>query len=624
MAGIALLLNTREIEQMNGIRAWMMAVITFALVGAARSASPLKKLKPEHPRLMLTDTRLTELKQQAQTDETLQRFVREVITQADGHLDDSAFKYKEKGSLLGMSRACVDRIYTLGVAWRWTGDVKYAAKIKENLLTVCAFPAWNPDHFLDAAEMAHAVGIGYDWIYDYLDAESRERIEQALIHNALKPGIERYERKYKHFTYAYNWNQVCNGGLLMASLAIAEADSKTTAFVVEQALEHLPTALGSYAPDGVWAEGIGYWNYATDYTAFALAALETALGSDLGLSKAPGLSQTGYVPMYSAGPTGLFFSYADAADFSKRKSAPCMFWLARTFKNPDFSDYEHDCIERVEPFHVIWYVAPSGKKAAALKRDRLLHGAVDVALMRSAWDDPDALFVGVKAGYNQAHHGHLDLGNFELDALGVRWARDLGADSYSLPSYWTYGKGGKRWTYYRLGSLSHNVPVLDGNNQDPYAKASIERFESGDDISFAVVDLSEAYSDQARSVRRGVALLDQRRAVLVQDEFELKKSCEVMWGMTTDAEIVLEKDGKARLQLDGKALMAQILSPAGAEFAMESAAQSPPQKTNEGVNRLIVRLPGARGSLRTAILFVPEWKDGASTRVPTVKSLKSW
>jgi predicted DNA-binding transcriptional regulator AlpA len=219
MVGIALLLNTREIEQMNGIRAWMMAVITFALVGAARSASPLKKLKPEHPRLMLTDTRLTELKQQAQTDETLQRFVREVITQADGHLDDSAFKYKEKGSLLGMSRACVDRIYTLGVAWRWTGDVKYAEKIKENLLTVCAFPAWNPDHFLDAAEMAHAVGIGYDWIYDYLDAESRERIEQALIHNALKPGIERYERKYKHFTYAYNWNQVCNGGLLMASLA---------------------------------------------------------------------------------------------------------------------------------------------------------------------------------------------------------------------------------------------------------------------------------------------------------------------------------------------------------------------------------------------------------------------
>ena len=39
-------------------------------------------------------------------------------------------------------------------------------------------------------------------------------------------------------------------------------------------------------------------------------------------------------------------------------------------------------------------------------------------LFRSSWGDPNAIFVGIKAGYNQAHHGHLDLGNFEMDALG--------------------------------------------------------------------------------------------------------------------------------------------------------------------------------------------------------------
>ncbi len=609
---------------MNGIRSWIIAGVILALAGAARSASPFKTLVPEHPRLILNDARLAELMQQADSDETLRRFVQEVIRKADGHLGDSPFRYKEKGRLLGISRACVDRVYALGVAWRWTGDEKYAEKIKENLLTVCAFPAWNPGHFLDAAEMAHAVAIGYDWIYDYLDPASREKLEAALIDNALKPGIERYNRNYHHFTYGYNWNQVCNGGLLIASLAIAEADSKTAQFVAEQALKHLPTALGSYAPDGVWAEGIGYWNYATDYTAFALSALKTALGTDLGLSAALGLDQTGYVPMYAAGPTGLFFSYADAADFSRRKSAPCMFWLARTFGNSHFSDYEHGCIETVDPLHVIWYAAPSGKEAVSLKRDRLLNGQVETALMRSAWDDPDALFVGVKAGYNQAHHGHLDLGNFELDALGVRWARDLGADSYSLPEYWTYRKGGKRWTYYRLGSFSHNVPVLDGKNQDPYATAKIARFESKDSGAFAIVDLSEAYPEQARSVRRGVAMVDNRRAVLVQDEFKLRKRCDVVWGMTTDAAIQLEKDGIARLLLDGRELTVRILAPAGAAFAVESARQDPPQKTNEGVRRLLVRLSESSSTGRVAILFRPEWKDGVAPGTVAVKPLEQW
>ena len=36
-----------------------------------------------------------------------------------------------------------------------------------------------------------------------------------------------------------------------------------------------------------------------------------------------------------------------------------------------------------------------------------------------------------------------NLGNFELDALGVRWVRDLGADNYNLPGYWDKKRGGK-------------------------------------------------------------------------------------------------------------------------------------------------------------------------------------
>ncbi|MEP4077337.1 heparinase II/III domain-containing protein [Haloferula sp.] len=621
---------------MMSIRYSILAVLLIGFswqeaAGGAELETPtdpiLETLAAEHPRLMLKEDSLKALKKQANDDEVLQRFVRDVIRRADEQLDEPELRYEKRGPrLLHVSKSCVDRIYDLGVAWRWTGEEKYAEKIKETLLTVCSFPDWNPSHFLDAAEMSHGVGIGYDWTYDYLDEKTREQIRSALVELGLKPGIERYKSGYHHFTYAYNWNQVCNGGLLIGALSVAESEPETAEFIVTHALKNLPTALGSYAPDGIWAEGIGYWNYATSYTAFALTALETSLGTDFGLSKTPGLSETGYVPIYFASPTGLYFSFADAGDFKKRKSAACMFWLARTFDNRRFSDSEHDLVQagKANPFHVLWYSPPSGKKPPVRELDRLLRGEVETALFRSDWNDPEALFVGVKAGYNQAHHGHLDLGNFEMDALGVRWARDLGGDDYNLPSYWSYQEGGTRWTYYRLGSLSHNVPVLGGKNQHAEAVARLTEFESSEAFSFAKVDLSEAYAADAEKVLRGVAVVGNRRAVLVQDEFEIANPCEVLWGMTTDATITLGDSGLAHLRLKGKQLTARVLSPAGATFTVESAEQAPPEKRNKGVSRLVIRLPDTKGALTVSVLLSPEWEDGNSVKKLEFKPLSEW
>ena len=253
-----------------------------------------------------------------------------------------------------------------------------------------------------------------------------------------------------------------------------------------------------------------------------------------------------------------------------------------------------------------------------------MRGEVETALFRSDWDAPEALFVGLKAGYNQAHHGHLDLGNFEIDALGVRWARDLGSDDYNLPSYWSYEQGGTRWTYYRLSSFSHNVPVLGGKNQDANAVAKLTQFQSNETRSFAKVDLTEAYAAHAEKAIRGVAMAGNRSAVLVQDEFEIENSCEVLWGMTTDATITLEKPRLAQLSLQGKQLTARVLSPAGAAFSVESSEQSPPQKRNKGVSRLVIRLPEIEGQLTIAVLLSPNWQDGDTVKNVAVTPLEEW
>ena len=305
---------------------------------------------------------------------------------------------------------------------------------------------------------------------------------------------------------------------------------------------------------------------------------------------------------------------------------PCMFWLARAFGNSMFAEAEHAEIARrsASPQHVVWYVPAPEKTLESRDLDRYFRGPVEVAVFRSAWNDPEALWVGVKAGYNQVNHGHLDLGNFELDALGIRWARDLGSDDYNMAGYWSKGRGGQRWSYYRLNSKSHSIPLLNGEDQDPMAKASITKFESGQSSAFVLIDLTSAYEKFANKVTRGVTMLEGRKAVLVQDEFEIEKPCELVWAMTTDARIAIEKEGTARLTLDGKELVARVLSPERAEFTTESAERKAPEKTNKGVRRLIVRLPDAKDTVRVAVLLSPVWKDGRDVNSAPLKSLAEW
>ncbi|MHC4436767.1 MAG: heparinase II/III domain-containing protein [Planctomycetota bacterium] len=594
---------------------------------AINASTVLNTLDKNHPRLMLKDNDLKRLKALYVEDKVLQKCVRDVLDEANNCAGKSMLTYRKIGPrLLHVSRECLRRIYALGLAYRWTGEEKYADKAIENMLTVCAFNDWNPSHFLDTAEMSHAVGIGYDWLYSYMDTGTQETIKAGLIKNGLEPGLAVYNKNRGWVRSEHNWNQVCNGGLIVGSLTIAESDPKYAQQIVAAAVRSLPRAIKSYGPDGAWGEGPGYWSYATRYTAYGLAALQSALGTDFGLLQIEGLAKAGDFPIYTAGPTGYYLNLADVGSKSSKRMLPCLFWLGRTYAKPFYVHDERAMLAKYKasPQHVVWYMPEPQGNDPERDLDRYFRGPVEVAVFRSAWDDPEALWVGVKAGYNQVNHGHLDLGNFELDALGVRWIRDLGADNYNLPGYWDKKRGGKRWSYYRLNSKSHSVPLLGGENQDPMGTSKFINFESKQSSAFAQIDLTSAYEKFSRKVTRGVAMINSREAVLVQDEFEIKEPCELVWAMTTDAEISLEKDSVARLTIDGKELVAQTLSPDGAKFSIESAEQKPPDKTNKGVKRLIVRLTEVKGNVRVAVLLSPVWPNDRYVRSARLKPLEEW
>ena len=588
----------------------------------------LARLHRSHPRLLANSEGFADLKSRVAAEPQLQAWHKQLRSEAEDILTavPSRYEIPDGLRLLATSRRVLNRVYTLALLYRLDGERRFAARAWQELEAAAKFPDWNTRHFLDTAEMTHAFAIGYDWLYEVWTTEQRATLERAMMDKGLTPALDLY-RKQRYWTrMKHNWNQVCNGGIGMGALALAEVQPQAAGEILHSALESIQLAMAEFAPDGAWKEGPGYWNYATSYNVTFLAALQTALGTDFGLSQMPAFADTGLFPIYLTGPLGRTFNYADGGDHSIR--APQMFWLARQFHQPAFAWYGR---QNAAPtaLDLLWFdSAGTGPKSLGLPLNKYFRGA-EVCVLRSAWENPQALFVGFKAGDNKANHSHLDVGSFVFDALGARWAMDLGADNYNLPGYF----GSQRYDYYRLRAEGQNTLVINPGprpDQDPAAATRIIRFESAPNRAFAIADLTPAYKKHARKVWRGLALVD-RRYLLVHDEIESEKPSEVWWFMHTPASVSIGPDGaSANLKQAAAQLSAHIIWPKEAKFQIlepQPLATSPHpenQAKNEGIRKLAIHLSGITNT-RLVVLLLPISKDNPeSNQTLNDQPLSKW
>ena len=596
----------------------LLTTVSSASLAQPAAENPLKNLRIAHPRLFLDADEFAALGALIKTDPQLKRWAEAVRAEAEKMLDAKPVEHRLVGPrMLTQSRLALQRISTLAGMYRIDGDKRFADRARQEMLVAADFPDWNPSHFLDLAEMTTALGIGYDWLYDHLTPDERKQVRGAIVTHGLKPGLEAFKgRKPAFWTKAtHNWSQVCNGGLTVGALAIAEDERELATQIVLRCRDAVIPAMKAFEPDGGFSEGPGYWNYATLYNVYHIAALESALGYDWKLKEKPGFAQTGFFRIHTIGPTNKTFNYADAGDGAG--PAPQMFWLGKAFDDVAFTLHEQAQIgdERATIFHLVWWRNPDVKwERIRMPLDTFFRG-VNVVFFRSAWRDELALYVGFKGGDNKANHSHLDLGSFVLDARGKRWAVDLGGDNYNLPGY--FGK--ERWNYYRLRTESHNTLTLDGENQDADAEAPVSKYVTRQDRSHAIADLTTAYGSKAKKVRRGLAMIE-RKHVLVQDEVETKEPVAVRWNFLTPATIAIEGYQATLTQGDEK-LKVRILSPKGAAFEVLEAKAPPPQRQQPDISNLTIKLPNKVSKATIVVLISPrdeEWER------PVVEPLDEW
>ena len=594
---------------------------------------------PSHPRLLLLAGEEKNIRQHIANDKDGEKMHQAILTEADMLLSRPPLERVLDGKrLLRQSRECIHRVFFLAYAWRLTKKEQYFRRAEKEMLAEAAFSDWNPAHFLDVAEMTTGMAIGYDWLYNDLSETSRTLIRQAILKKGLEPSLDpKYNDWLKRTN---NWNQVCNAGISYGALATYEDHPELTRQLVNRAIISIKLPMEDYAPDGAYPEGFGYWNYGTTYNVLLVSELKKILGSDFGLSAQPGFLKTAGYLEHMTGPSGQGFNYSDSGATSDMVPAPAMFWFAEALHDPAVLWSERAALQRETakecgknrflPAALVWGSNLNLKDITPPAATMWVgEGKNPVALMRTSWTDPAAIFVGLKSGSPAVSHGHMDVGSFVMEADGVRWAMDFGQENYGVleahgVDLFKAGQQSPRWDIFRYNNSAHNTLTVENGLQREAGKASITAVSDSPQFMSATTDLTEIYRDVLAHARRGVAILD-RSYVVVRDEIETRPTATtVRWTMVTPAVVRITGANTAELTKDGKKLLLQVQEPA--QVTMHTWPTTSPhdyESPNPGTTMVgfEVTLPAGNKSNLT-VLLVPE-KAIAKTK-SSVAPLAAW
>ncbi len=253
------------------MRAAGVLLLVTQLVAWTDCGMSEQQLAP-HPRLRLTPAGLTSMKAKIATDPLAATVAEQLAQYGSDLLSKPVVNCSLTGvenSLLTQARAVLDVTYTLGLLYRLDQNATWASRAMQEMLHVAVDPSctsWNPKHFLDTAEMMHAVAVGYDWLYhapaDVVAPSDRAKVAEGLATRGLQAVSANWDGWFFNVTDV-NWNEVCNGGAIAASLVLLDSPepghAALAAAVLKNATHNIRNSeMLQYAPDGAWSEGPTY------------------------------------------------------------------------------------------------------------------------------------------------------------------------------------------------------------------------------------------------------------------------------------------------------------------------------------------------------------------------------
>lgn len=602
---------------MSRFRALLILALSILPCTSGAGVELPKKGTLNHPYLIMKDKDLTEVRNLVKKDIYARRVDSIVV-------DFCHTRIKE--ALPGNERdASGTRLKNVGLINKDLNLFSYAARVHdradfrnraiEEMMAVCDFPDWSPDHFLDPSEIAFAVSICYDWFYDCLTPKQRKKIRNALINNAILPSFEKHPDHY--FYSPTNWSSVCNCGIVAAALAVMNEDPDDAVKVINRCIKGNSRVISSYDPIGGYPEGYGYWSFGTNHEVMLLEMLEGVFGTDFGLAESsPGFMLTPSFILHMNGPFGKGFNFGDNAP--EMRLHPAVFWFAQKNFDPSLFYMEQKFIMSGEditigagyalPAMMVWY-SRLGEGTNAEPKD-LIYENTDqrcrLFICRSSWSDENSAYLGIRAGsVRKCNHSHIDVGSFVYYQDKVRWIADIGAAKYTLAEkylghkpFFTITQESRRWEVFREGAEGHGIVTFDGIRPNINCDAQFTRVFKSKAQRGAMIDLSSMYPDQVASYLRMV-YLDNRDDLVVAEKFVGGGEDRTVKGtFVSETKAEMQEDGSIIMTKNGKSKVMNISCPdVKLKVSVDPAATDKPwDQNNPGIILVHYEFPLKAGS----------------------------
>lgn len=507
--------------------------------------------REERPYLYFTPKGLTQFRAKLRSEPFATRWSR-LIQIANSY----AGRALSNDRVVGGSRArpAQGLISILSLAYVVTEEARYGERAKQEAFALLEQSAWHENRGwnrgadLECAECSQACALFYDWCYDTMTDDERDRFKERALELGLKPYLASIEEHRPNRVDLWvdnpvtNWCGVCHGGCGLLGLALYDdlAEAK-------KAADYAWTYLGDFLDhvilqDGAGHEGVMYWRYGVGMGFGFVTAWEHAMAEALPVDTAERMA--GYWDVYMWGTDRTYANFNDMGEntfkglwgddyrqweggpsgalnalFEARAAAgdgdgdPLLLWAADNGGGGAFTD-------GVSPWWFLWRRAtPPARSMPKLQEAALFRGAGH-ALYRY-----DKLWLAFNGGWisDKSHHNY-DLGSFVLVHDGERLVHD--------PGYGDTATG------------MHSTIVIDGENQADAGQAKIIGFAGGKKYHWTVCDLSQPWEARARRVLRSVIVVEGKYVVIV-DDVETTGTTDIEWRVQTRHNITVDQDEEA-------------------------------------------------------------------------------
>ncbi len=454
-------------------------------LSVAQLAAQLAPANASRLRLFFTSERIASLRGRLTRDASLQARWAKLLRRADELVEARLFTQKEADSVVSpnaeypaVSSQVRNIGMTLGLAWRMTGEERYARKLREALLNSTGFERWISQNWLQrtppwraglwTSALTVGCAVGYDALLEFLSAAERRSIAEGMLRLGVLPLLEDWvlaERRIHALdSMGHNYFPICSAGAGVGALALLGEDPRAPGWLqaVETTLEAwfdyqgqvLQHKTVNFDAAGAYYEGLHYAIFSvSEYLLFRLARVNAIPAPKP--ARIPAVERVAEFFVQTYYPTAkslLAVNFGD--DFPPSSAARAMQLLAPQGFSPELARWyiERVAPESSDPLALVYHDQAAGAARNTLPLS-VIYRDIGWAVLRNSWEN-DATMLAIKSGFTW-NHAHADAGSFILFHAGQPLLIDSGTCAYSRPEY---------TNYYRQ-SRAHNVVLFNGEGQ---------------------------------------------------------------------------------------------------------------------------------------------------------------